>query len=46
MEFYVYGRGKGMEVPRVTEALSHFLRRNKLKHEVEWDTLLLFADKK
>lgn len=46
LEFYVYGRGEGVEVPQVTEALSQFLRRKGLIHEVEWDTLLLFADKK
>ncbi len=46
IEFYVYARAKGVEVPRVTEALSQFLRRKGLKHELEWDTLLMFAEKK
>ncbi len=43
VEFYVYSRSKGLEVPRVTEALSHFLRKKRLKHQVVWDDLLLFA---
>lgn len=45
MEFYIYGRGKGVEVPSVTESVSQFLRKKDLKHEVEWDLLLLFAEK-
>ncbi len=44
VEFYVYGEGKGVEVPRVTEAISQLLRQRRLKHEVEWDALLLFAE--
>lgn len=43
-EFYIYGKGKGVEVPRVTEAVSQFLRKKGLKHDVTWDTLLLFAE--
>ncbi len=46
VEFYLYGRGKGLDVPRVTEALSRFLRRKGLEHEVQWDTLLRFAEKR
>ncbi len=43
-EFYVYGKGRGVEVPQVTEALSQFLRKKRLKHDVTWDALLLFAE--
>ncbi|MFQ5838037.1 MAG: hypothetical protein ACE5HJ_04565 [Thermoplasmata archaeon] len=46
VEFYIYGRAAGTEVPRVTEALSQLFRRKSLKHDVEWDTLLLFAERK
>jgi hypothetical protein len=46
VEFYVYGRGKGTDVPRVTESLSQFLRKKGLKHEVQWDNLLILAEKK
>lgn len=43
-EFYVYAKARGVEVPQVTEALSQFLRKKGLKHEVKWDGLLLFAE--
>lgn len=46
VELYVYGRGMGTDVPRVTEALSQLLRKKGLKHEVEWDRLLILAEKK
>src|SRR2546430_15579731 len=46
VEFYVYGRGKVLEVARVTEALSRILQKYRLKHTIEWDRLKLLADKK
>lgn len=46
VEFYIYSRTKGLEVPRVAEALSQFLRKNRLKHDIAWDNLLLFAEEK
>jgi hypothetical protein len=46
VEFYVYGRGKTIEVARVTEQLSHVLQKYRLKHTIEWDQLKLLADKK
>ena len=46
VEFYLYGRGKVLEVARVTEQLSRILQKYRLKHTVEWDQLKLLADKK
>ncbi len=46
VEFYIYGRGKTVEVARVTEQVSRVLQKYRLKHTIEWDKLLLFADKK
>jgi len=46
VEFYIYGRGKTVEVARVTEQVSHVLQKYRLKHTIEWDKLRLFADKK
>lgn len=46
VEFYIYGRGKTIEVARVTEQLSRVLQKYRLKHTIEWDQLKLFADKK
>ncbi len=46
VEFYVYGRGKTIEVARVTEQLSRVLQKYRLKHTIEWDQLKLLADKK
>lgn len=46
VEFYIYGRGKTVEVARVTEQVSRVLQRYRLKHTIEWDKLRLFADKK
>jgi len=46
VEFYVYGRGKAIEVARVTEQLSRVLQKYRLKHTIAWDQLKLFADKK
>ncbi len=44
VEFYVYSRTTGLDVPRVAEALSQFLWKKGLKHELEWDRLVLFAE--
>ncbi len=46
VEFYIYGRGKTVEVARVTEQVSRVLQKYRLKHTIEWDRLQLFADKK
>src|SRR5947208_1903244 len=46
VQFYVYGRGKALEVARVTEALSRVLQKYRLKHTIEWGQLKLLADKK
>jgi len=46
VEFYVYGRGKVLEVARVTEQMSRVLQKYRLKHTIEWDQLKLLADKK
>jgi hypothetical protein len=46
VEFYFYGRGKNTEVPRVTELVSKLLKKEGLKHQVEWDKMLLYQDKK
>ncbi len=46
VEFYIYGRGKTVEVARVTEQVSRVLQKYRLKHTIEWDKLQLFADKK
>ncbi len=46
VEFYIYGRGKTVEVARVTEQVSRVLQKYRLKHTIEWDRLKLFEDKK
>ncbi len=46
VEFYIYGRGKTVEVARVTEQVSRVLQKYRLKHTIEWDRLRLFADQK
>jgi len=46
VEFYVYGRGKTIEVARVAEQLSRVLQKHRLKHTIEWDKLSLFAERK
>ncbi len=46
VEFYIYGRGKTVEVARVTEQVSRVLQKYRLKHTIEWDKLQIFADKK
>lgn len=46
VEFYIYGRGPSTEVSRVTELVSKMLKKEGLKHKVEWDKLLLYQKKK
>lgn len=46
VEFYLYGRGKVLEVARVTEQLSRVLQKYRLKHTIEWDQLKVLADRK
>ncbi len=46
VEFYVYGRGKSVEVAWVTEQLSRVLQKHRLKHTIEWDKLKLFAERR
>jgi hypothetical protein len=46
VEFYFYGRGKDVEVPRVTELVSKMLKKEGLKHKIEWDQMLLHEKKK
>jgi hypothetical protein len=46
VEFYFYGRGNDVEVPRVTELVSKMLKKEGLKHKVEWDQMLLYEKKK
>jgi len=46
LEFYVYSKTKTTEVTRVTEQLSRVLQKYRLKHTVDWDKLLVFAEKK
>lgn len=46
VELYFYGRGNDSEVPRITELVSKMLKKEGLKHEVEWDKMLLLEKKK
>lgn len=46
VELYFYGRGNDSEVPRITELVSKMLKKEGLKHEVEWDQMLLLEKKK
>ena len=46
IEFYIYGRGKTVEVARVTEQVSRVLQKYRLKHTIEWDRLRAFAEKR
>jgi hypothetical protein len=46
VEFYVYGRGKVLEVARVVEQLSRVLQKHRLKHTIEWDQNRFLAEKK
>ena len=46
VEFYVYARGKSVEVARVTETLSRLLAKHRLKHTVDWDRMVLYKEEK
>jgi hypothetical protein len=46
VEFFLYSRGKVLEVARVTEQLSRVLQKYRLKHTIEWDQLQFLANKK
>lgn len=46
VEFYLYSRGKVLEVARVIEQLGRVLQKYHLKHTIEWDQLQFLADKK
>lgn len=46
VELYIYGRGKTVEVARVTEQVSRVLQKYRLKHTIEWDRLRTFAEKR
>ena len=46
VSFYIYTRAKTTETVRVAESLSRVLAKHKLKHAVEWDKMLLYADRK
>ena len=46
VQFYIYTRAKTTETVRVTEALSRILTKHRLKHTVEWDKMVLYADRK
>src|SRR6266511_1952513 len=45
VEFYVYGRGKTIEVAHVTEQLSRVLQKYRLKHTIAWVQPQLLAGK-
>jgi len=46
VEFYIYGRGKTVEVARVVDSVSRVLAKHRLKHTVEWDRMVLYRDEK
>jgi len=46
VQFYIYTRAKTTETVRVAETMSRLLTKAKLKHTVEWDKMILYADKK
>ena len=46
VHFYIYTRAKTTETARVAETLSRILTKHKLKHSVEWDKMILYADRK
>ncbi len=45
VEFYLYSRAKSSEVPRVADLLSKPLARAGLKHQLQWDRMLLYEEK-
>ncbi len=46
VQFYVYTRAKTTETVRVAETLSRILTKQKLKHSIEWDKMILYLDRK
>jgi len=46
VQFYIYTRSKTTETVRVSEVISRVLKKYKLKHNIEWDKMVLYANKK
>lgn len=46
IEMYVYSKTRTADVPRITEMLSRMLSKARLKHDVDWDLLTLYEEKK
>lgn len=49
IEFYIYGHyhsAKSLEVARVTESMSQFLKNKGYNNEVDWDNMLIHKYKK
>lgn len=49
LEFYIYGHyhsAKSLEVARVTESMSRFLKSKGFENEVDWDKMLIHKYKK
>ena len=49
IEMYIYGHyhsAKSLEVARVTESMSQFLKNHGLDNEVDWDNMLIHKYKK
>jgi len=46
VQFYIYTRAKTTETVRTAETLSRILTKYRLKHTVEWDKMILYADRK
>ena len=49
VELYIYGHyhsAKSLEVARVTESMSQFLKNNGFDNEVDWDNMLIHKYKK
>jgi len=49
IEMYIYGHyhsAKSLEVARVTESLSQYLKNNGFNNEVDWDNMLIHKYKK
>jgi hypothetical protein len=46
VQFYIYTRAKTIETVTAAETISRTLTKHRLKHTVEWDKMILYADKK
>lgn len=44
VELYLYSRSKTSEVPRVAELLSNTFTKAGLKHQIQWDKMLLYEE--